>query len=717
MTRVVWVNIKELILKEITKKKLTSKELLALMHIKGEEKQATFFSALKELEEEGLIYLDSKGYYQEFDEKKLNKVQGIIHINNIGNGFVIKKGKKKRKYIIKEKDLNGALDGDIVVLNHFNNNGTNYLDARVEKIVKRSDKNAVFEYVGSNTFIPYNVHGKIKVVCKETKSDIVIGNLAVVKIGKDYVDVANEDLIYEGSIFKVIGHKNDPEIEVAAIAATHGFFNDFSDEALKELKQIPDQVLEEEIEGRVDLRDEKIFTIDGADTKDMDDAVSIKKEDENYILSVHIADVNHYVKKGSNLDKEAYIRGTSAYLADSVLPMLPHKLSNGICSLNEKVDRLTKTIKMIIDQKGKVIDYEIYDSVINSNKKMTYEEVNEILEEGKIIEGYENYIEDLELMRELSIILKEKRKKKGNIDFSSNEIKAVVTKEGKPTSFEQRMQKTAEKIIENFMICANEMVTTHYSYMGLPFIYRVHGDPHDEALIEAINYLKEEGLCVGSVNNLLNKINNGTYTSKDLDEFIESFKGTDNYGVISNHILTSMSKARYSNVNEGHYGLALNFYSHFTSPIRRYPDLIVHRLIDSYNDYENVLDKLDNIESSLPEICAHSSKMEREADTAEIETLDLKMAEFIKDHIGEEFKGQIVKMTPYGMDVKMENNIKGTVKIEDVSKAKKQLNQKFKLGEKVCVLVKEVSVPHRVIYLEIKYTLDKMPKQKVKRSC
>ncbi|MBR3199149.1 MAG: ribonuclease R [Bacilli bacterium] len=712
------MNIKELILNEISKKKLTSKQLRSLIHIKGEEEEAAFFSALKELEEEGKIYLDSKEYYQEFDEGKLNKVQGEIHINNTGSGFVIKKGKKgKRKYIIKEKDLNGALDGDVVVLNSFGNNGTNYLDARVEKIIKRGEKNAVFEYVGSNTFIPYNVHGKIKVICPETKSDIVIGNLAVVKLGTNYIAEAKDNLIYEGNVSKVIGHKDDPEIEIAAIAATHGFFNDFSDKVLEELKQIPDSVSEEEIEGRVDLRKEKIFTIDGADTKDMDDAVSIKKDGENYILSVHIADVSHYVKKGSNLDKEAFIRGTSAYLADSVLPMLPHKLSNGICSLNEKVDRLTKTVKMIINKNGKILDYEIYNSVINSKKKMTYEEVNEILENKVLIEGYEDYLEELNIMRELSIILTEKRKNRGNIEFSSDEIKAIVTKEGTPTSFEQRTQKTAERIIENFMICANEIVTTHYAYMGVPFIYRVHGDPHDDALIDAINSLKADGLYASSANNLLNKINNGTYTSRDLDNFIESFKGTDDYGVVSNYILTSMSKAKYSSINEGHYGLALEFYTHFTSPIRRYPDLIVHRLIDSYSDFETVIDKLDIIESSLPEICAHSSKMEREADIAESETLDLKMAEFIKEHIGEEYNGQIVKMTPYGMDVKMENNIKGVVRPEAVSSAKKSLNKKFKLGERICVIVKEVSVPHRAIYLEIKHSLNKKPKQKTKRSC
>lgn len=709
------MSLKEEIIENVSKKKLTSKELCTLLCIKGEEKKAAFFSALKELEEEGKIYLDTKGYYQEFDEKKLGKVQGEIHITNTGNGFVIKKtGKGKIKYLLRQTDLNGALDGDIVILGHFSKGKTNYIDARVEKIIKRAKNNAIFEYKEDNTFVPYNIHGNIKVVCKEGLERLVAGNLVLIKLGTTQVARVDRDLFFDGNIEKVVGHKDDPDIDIKAIAATHGFFTDFPKAVQEELKEIPDHVLEEEINGRVDLRKEQIFTIDGKDTKDMDDAISIKKDGENYILSVHIADVNHYVKEGSNLDKEAFIRGTSAYLADSVLPMLPHQLSNGICSLNENVDRLTKTVKMTINKVGKIIDYEIYDSVINSNKKMTYEDVNKILEEDIIVKGYEPFIEDLNIMRSLALILREKRKKRGNIDFSSDEVKAIVNKDGAATSFESRNQKTAEKIVENFMIAANETVTRHYAYMDLPFVYRVHGYPHDDSLIEALNFLKDEGLCNGNVTSLLNKINNGTYTSRDLDIFLESVKGTENYSVISNYILTSMSKAKYSNVNEGHYGLALDYYTHFTSPIRRYPDLEVHRLIDSYNNFEEVYEKLDEIEMMLPDICAHSSYMEREADTAEKETLDLKMAEYIKSHIGEEFKGQITRMTPYGMNIKLENNIKGIVQPEEVSKAKKNLNKKFRLGEKVYVIVKDVSIPFRAIYLSITSSVQDKPKQKTK---
>ena len=710
------MDLREEILKELNKKKLTSKKLYSLMRLKGEEEQAAFFSILSKLEEEGSIYLDDQGYYQIFDISKLGKVQGIIHINKTGNGFVKKQFENcRKKYLIKEKDLNGALDGDIVVLSQMSKGKGNYVDAKVEKIIKRTDNNPIFEYDG-NDFVPYNAYGNIKVVCpKEQLKNIVRGNLVLVKLDKEIIARKDDKLVFSGSVEAVVGHKDDPNIDVKAIGANHGFLTDFPPEVIEELKQIKDYVTEDEMEGRVDLRDERIFTIDGKDTKDMDDAISIEKVDGKYILSVHIADVSHYVKEGSYLDKEARLRGTSAYLADSVLPMLPHQLSNGICSLNENEDRLTKTVRMTFDKNGKLIDYDIFDSVIRSKKKMNYDDVNSILESGIYLKDYEEFLPDLYTMRELSFILKAKRKNKGNIDFCSTEIKPIVTKEGVPMSFENRHQKTAEKIVENFMIAANETVTTHYSYMNLPFVYRVHGDPHSGKLLETLKFLKSEGLCNGNANNLINKINNGKYSSKDLEEFLDSFKGTENYSVISNYILSSMSKARYSNINEGHYGLALRNYTHFTSPIRRYPDLQVHRLIDYYNEFEDVYDKLDEIEAMLPEVCNHSSYMERQADIAEAETLELKMAEYSKKHIGDQFRGQIVKFTPYGVNVKLENNIRGIVSPEDISKAKRKLNRKFKLGDKVYTVVKDVSIPHRVIYLGITELLDLKPKCKQKK--
>ena len=693
------VNIRSVIIENVSKRKLSSKELCKIMHIRGEDQRAFFFSELKKLEEEGLIYKDDRDYYQDFDEKRLEKYQGTVNVNKVGYGFINTKiNGKKKKILVKNKDLNGSLDGDIVVVKDVRKAG-NYYRGKVEKIIKRKN-NTIFEYIGENTFIPYNSLGNIRVVCpKETLKNIVEGNIVLMDVSE-----RERNETYDGTIKRVIGHKDDPDASMKAIAESKGFHLDFSKKAKEELKQIPDYVLEEELEGRKDLRDEIIFTIDGRDTKDMDDAVGIKKDGDNYILTVSIADVSHYIKKGMALDVEANERGTSLYMADAVVPMLPHQLSNGICSLNPNVDRLTKTVEITISPRGKIVNYDIYHSVINSKKKMAYEDVNKILIDGENVEGYEPFIKDLQTMRELTEILINQRKNRGNIDFASNELK--INEEEEEISFEKRRQEIGERIVENFMILANEIVTQHYSYMSLPFVYRVHGGPNDDGLVETLKFLKEEGLCNGNANKLINKINNGTYKSRDLREFIDNFKGTENYELISHYILTNMSRAKYSNVNEKHYGLALDFYTHFTSPIRRYPDLIVHRLIDEYLDLEKAYDMAPMIEDELSAICLHSSIKERDADSAEEEHLELVMAKAASHLVGQAFVGQITHIGPCGMNIKLDNNIRGFITPEDVSRAKKKYNKNFKLGSKTFVLIKEVSIPHRVVYLKITDSLE-----------
>ncbi|MBR3163122.1 MAG: RNB domain-containing ribonuclease, partial [Clostridia bacterium] len=413
---------KEEILDNLKIKKLTSQELCKKMHIKGEEQRATFFSELKKLEEQGKIYKDERGMYQEFDEQRLGKVQGTIYINNAGIGFIkIEKDGKRRKFVLKQNELKGALDGDTVVITDIHKGGHSYSKGKVEKIIKRAN-HTIFEYIGENTFIPYSSYGNIKVVCpKESLEKIVEGSIVLMTISNTPNNKQKEE--YEGRVRRIVGHKDDPDASMKAIAESKGFYLNFSKKAIEELEKIPSEVKEEEIIGRKDLRKEKIFTIDGKDTKDMDDAVGIKKIGDNYIITVSIADVSHYIKKGSALDKEARERGTSLYMADSVVPMLPHELSNGICSLNPNVDRLTKTVEITINPKGKIISYDLYKSVINSNKKMTYEDVNKILLDETMVEGYEKYVEDLKLMRELTEILINQRKNRGNIDFASSELK------------------------------------------------------------------------------------------------------------------------------------------------------------------------------------------------------------------------------------------------------------------------------------------------------
>lgn len=676
-------------------KKLTKEGLRKKIGAFGEKRLAFFNTAIRKLEEEGKIYIDKDGYVLEFNPKVLGKVQGILTINKSGQGHVtIEKGSHKLHYNIDKYDLAGALDGDIVVLKNIHD-FKKFHTAEVEKIIKRSPKEIVLEYLGGQRFTPYNSVGSLTVVCpKEDLIGLVKGHRVLATISKNTIAVF-DGKVFAGKITKIIGHKDDPNIEIETIANAHGFTTEFPKEVIEELKNIPDTIENEDLSERIDLRNETIFTIDGSDTKDIDDAISIKKDGEDYILSVHIADVSHYVKEGSALYKEALKRGNSAYLANTVIPMLPHRLSNGICSLNPGADRLAKTVKMRITNSGKIVDYEIFDSVICSRKQMTYDDVNDILEHNIIKEDYKPFIEDLKTMQELSTILRKRREKKGALNFYSDEVKIIFDEQGRPISFDERKQKTAEKIIENFMIAANESVTEYYYYMNVPFIYRTHGTPEESNLIGALKVLISQDLCPAQLaNRLINKIANNRFTSKDLEDFLNKFRNSENYSIISKIILQSMQKAIYSSKNEGHYGLALKNYTHFTSPIRRFPDLEVHHLINHYKTFEN----LGLIEKKLPEICSHSSKMEREADKAEREVLELKMAEYMQNYVGKQFRGRVTRLTPFGLSIRLDNNVCVVANSGDIKRAPG--TSKIKLGDRVYTLVKEVSIPFRTIYVE-----------------
>lgn len=719
---------REEIIKNVTVKKLTSRQLIRKMHIKGEEEQAAFFSALNELEEEGILYQDESGFYQIFDEKRIGRVQGVVHITKTGYGIVkITSEGKKRKFLLRKHELNGALDGDIVVLTDLKKGSHNYEMGRVERIIKRSQK-TIFEYIGKGIFVPHGSSSDIGVICnKKSLEGIVEGHLVLMRVSnhvsaiapkkiefddESMAAIAPKGLIFDGEIDRIVGHIYEPDIEMKAIAESKGFHLSFSKRAMKELEAIPDEVMEEELEGRVDLRGERIFTIDGKDTKDMDDAIGIRREGKNYVVTVNIAHVSHYVKEGSALDEEARARGTSLYMADSVIPMLPPKLSNGICSLNPNVDRLTYTYEMTVDPKGNLISDDIYRSVIRSRKKMNYDDVNSILLRGIVTEGYEEYLEDLRAFEELTIIRQMARRNNGNIDFASSEVKIHPSEDDANISFEPRTQRIAENIVEELMILANTVIAERAHYLDQEFIYRVHGRPHEDGLVETLKFLKEEGLCNGNAVKLINKINNGTYTGRDLAEFLDSYKGTPDYPIISHHILTNMDKAAYSCENYGHFGLGEQYYSHNTSPIRRYPDLADQRKLDRFFEAVEANKVMIQQEGDLPEISAHSSYMERQADAAELEHLELMMAKYAKQHVGEPFRGQIICMTPYGMEVKLQNNVRGYVSPGDVSRAKRKLNRTFKLGSNICVLIKDVSIPHRAIYLRIVENPENRPKTK-----
>ena len=474
----------------------------------------------------------------------------------------------------------------------------------------------------------------------------------------------------------------------------------------EELNNIPEEVLESELTGRTDLTSKMIFTIDGADTKDIDDAISLEIKDNIYTLGVHIADVSHYVLENTALGDEAYSRGTSSYLADTVIPMLPHKLSNGICSLNEGVIRLTMSCVMDINQNGDIINYDIFPSFIKSRKKMTYDNVNEILENNKIPKGYEEYAETLKKMHELATILRKKKVSRGYIEFDIPEAKIIQDENGKAIDIKKRVQRSGEALIEDFMIAANETVATHISNMELPFIYRVHDLPNNDKIEDFLNLVKALGYNI--------KTNVKEITPKTMQKLLEKLKDKKEFYILSTLLLRSMKKAVYSKTNIGHFGLASKNYTHFTSPIRRFPDLTVHRLLKKYlieKDYS--ISTINYLENSLVEIADHSSERELASTNAERDVNDMKMAEYMESHIGEEYDGIISSVTSFGFFVELPNLVEGLVHISTIkgdyyeyvpellSLIGKSTKKTYRIGDKIKVKVINASKETAQIDFEI----------------
>ena len=657
-------------------------------------------NVLDNLEQNGDIVITANGKVLDFLKSGLKK--GKFIANKRGYGFVEFDKEEEDIYIPKESVLN-AIDGDIVVIEVAKVNKGEKPYGRIFKVIKRNKDYLVGEIVIENDkyyVLPDNDIYKFKVLIpKEETNSLVEGMKVLVKV----IDNKNSN-IYHGSIEKVIGHKDDPLIDVLAVAYDNGFYLEDSIEVKKQLEQIPSIVTEEEIVNRKDLREEEIFTIDGSDTKVLVDAISIKKEENgNYIVGVHFADVTFYFKENSPLDNSAYDKATSVYLTNYVLPMLPHQLSNGICSLNEGVDRLTITCEVKFDNNANIIDYDIYESVINSKKKMTYESVNRLLEENIVDKGYEDYVSSLKLMHELSSKIRKNKVKRGYIEFLSDEIKIIVDEYGIPIDIHQKEQKTGEKLIEDFMIVANESVATRIKDMGLPNIYRIHEKPKIEKIKEFLGYVTSLGYkLTGDFSKL---------EPKDIQNMLEQLKDKKEFAILSDMLLRCMQKAIYSNENIGHFGLASPCYTHFTSPIRRYPDEIVHRLLRKYlfkHDYSN--ESMDNLESKIAMQAEHSSIMERKAVECEREVNDMKMAEYMESHIGEEFDGTIVGVKNFGMFVKLTNLVEGAVSIRDLGNyftydekghTLRGGNKIYKLGDSVRIRVKAASKDARRIDFEI----------------
>lgn len=666
---------------------LTIMELNDLLGLTTIDEYKSLQNTLDEMVSDGILYYsDKKKKYLLLENSHL--VKGTLSLNEKGFGFIIINKDTKDVYV-NEKNINGAQDGDLVLFEYLNKDKERP-EGRIIKTIKRNYEPLVGEVilVDGEYFVKPDKKGANIYIPRDNLNGAVEGHKVVVTPLKEGNRV--------GKITKIIGHKNDVGVDILSFVYEYNFSPSFPDEVVEELDDIPSYLTEEEINkelssGRRDLRSEEIFTIDGSDTKDIDDAISLSKlDDGKYKLGVHIADVSYYVKEGTKLDDEAYFRGTSVYLVDRVLPMLPHKLSNGICSLNENEDRFAFSCVMIIDDKGDIGHYEIFKSIIRSRKKMTYEEVNKILEENTTSEDYKPFEKTLLLMNELSKILRKKMIRRGYIEFESTEAKIKVDENCHPTHIESRVQRSGEELIENFMIAANETVASSIYYKNLPGIYRVHDKPDEKRLSEFMKFLSLHGYVV----NGKNKIDN----PKDLQHILSQLEEVPEVRVLHDMAIRSQAKAVYSDINIGHFGLGSKCYSHFTSPIRRYPDLILHRLLKDYN--YNYSDRIiSERKEELPIECEHCSIREQEAQNCERDVDKMKKAEYMMDHIGEVYDGIISGVVEFGFFVELDNTIEGLVKAESIkgdyyvfdndlmALIGKKSKKKYSFGDKVKVKV------------------------------
>ena len=679
-------------------------ELQEALEISSAEDVKLLLDELKKLENEVIVYHSNKDKYMLLENSHLRK--GLMRANKKGFGFVEVDDLDDDVYVSHD-NMNGAIHDDVVLVEITSKMNLDRLEGRVLRILERKMSN----FVGLISFDEKGI-GHIKLDDSKIKLDIEIpkgkslnavdGHKVVVKLEKK----VNNSGRYEGRVVEILGHVNDPGVDILSIIYKYNINVDFPDEVKEEVKHLPMEVSENEMKNRKDLREEMIFTIDGDDTKDIDDASSIGRlPNGHYQLGVHIADVSHYVREGSALDTEAMERGTSVYLVDRVIPMLPHELSNGICSLNPNVDRLAVSCVMEFDAAGKQLDYEIFPSVIRSRIQMTYKKVNSILEKNEVPEGYEEYVDSLKMMAELADILRKAKVKRGYIDFGVDEAKILVDENCVPTEVVLRDRGTGEKLIEDFMIAANECVATHIYFMNLPFVYRIHETPDPEKIRSFLGFVSGLGYHVdGDASDL---------SPRSVQHMVSQLEDKPEYKILSTLLLRSMKKAVYSPENLGHYGLASDCYTHFTSPIRRYPDTTVHRLLHTYLfDGKADMPTVRKWEEKLVYITEHSSERERASVDCEREVDDMKMAQYMEQHIGETFEGMISSITSFGMFVELDNLIEGLVALRDMDDfyhfdeehltlTGEKNHMKYSIGERVVVKVVRASKEEKTIDFEI----------------
>lgn len=670
---------------------MKEKELALFMQVEAEERQE-LKDLLKELLEEGKLQVSKRGKYSKGDGAAAG-LEGTFISNPRGFGFVEIEGREQDLFI-PEENINGAFHKDKVRVALLKEQHGKRQEAQITAILSHGLTQVVgtFDRAGGFGFvIPDNdkITSDIFVPGERSKG-AVTGHKVVVEL-TDYGDNKHKP---EGKVIEILGHVNDPGVDILSIAKGFDLPIEFSEKVLNQASRVAKPVSAMDMEGRKDLRKMRMVTIDGEDAKDLDDAVSLSKEGDKYFLGVHIADVANYVQENSALDHEALNRGTSVYLVDRVIPMLPHTLSNGICSLNMGEDRLALSCLMTLNQKGEVMDYEIAETVICVDRRMSYTDVNKILEQdADALKKFEELTPMFFLMKELADLIRTKRKKRGSIDFDFPESKITLDENGRPVSIKPYERNAATKIIEDFMLVANETVAQHYYWMEVPFVYRTHDYPDPEKILKLGTFINNFGYYV-KVKSGDNEIH-----PKEIQKLLGKIEGTKEEALISRLTLRSMKRAKYGVDCTGHFGLACQFYCHFTSPIRRYPDLQIHRIIKEQLRGRMGEERMAHYHEILPEITKHASETERRADEAERETEKLKKVQFMERKIGEIYEGVISGITAWGIYVELANTVEGMIHVsrlvgdyyyyneEAYEMTGRDTGRSFKLGQKIRIMV------------------------------
>ena len=674
------------------------KELAILMQVPKRDR-AELTRVMDALVEDGKVELTKKGKYIK-SEKKYET--GVFTSHPKGFGFVTIEGMDEDIFIPAEQ-VNGAMHMDTVQLVISPTTGGKRREGTITKILSHGMNEVVGTYEDNKTFgfvVPDNPKiAKDIFIPKERSMGAVTGHKVIVAI----TDYGKDGKKPEGKVTEIIGHINDPGVDIMSLVKAYNIPVEFSPKIMRQVENVSNEVSEADMAGRLDLRDWQMVTIDGEDAKDLDDAVSLTKEGDLYRLGVHIADVSNYVQEHSALDVEAEDRGTSVYLVDRVIPMLPHKLSNGICSLNAGENRLALSCIMMIDEKGKVVDHKIAETVIKVDRRMSYTSVKKILADQDEAERaeYKELVPMFEMMEHVAAILRKKRMKRGSIDFDFPETKIILDKSGRPVDIKPYERNVATRMIEDFMLIANETVAQDYFWQEVPFVYRTHENPDEEKIKKLSTFINNFGYTL--------HIGSDEVHPKELQKLLSKIEGTEEEPLISRLTLRSMKQAKYTTECTGHFGLATNYYCHFTSPIRRYPDLQIHRIIKDCLRGRMNAKKAEHYEKILPEVAKHASEMERRADEAERETDKLKKVQYMKERLGQEFTGVISGVTSWGFYVELPNTIEGLVHVtalegdyfqfseETYELIGEHTNIHYKLGQTVTVIAVDVDEVMRTI--------------------